>query len=361
MKKVLIPLLSLLAVSGLTACESSAKSAELVDSYTYSEIYNNTYSGWVADTYQVHFYEDDLYEMVYTSVNYGFGMIMSSTASIRYGTFTKGMTEDGYTAYELNKPSEFFINSYSTAGGFSIAINTADEDQTYPTELPAKTQGEKNMADNKEDVLNSDYATGFKIYTEDSKNVFSFTDPNETETKNEDGSTVKATISTASGDVSKLITKEFKDIRITDRTRVPGSMGEGSYDAKIDLVITYKNDTYDYYSSTVQYGYSQILGTTTVFNHGSYAQDDSVDGYTKATLATADDVLLNSFSKAGGFNIQINTADEDQTYPTELPAKTQGEKNMADSKDDVIEAYGQEYICYFKDNSAEMSLTDPNA
>lgn len=361
MKKVLLPLLSLLAVSGLTACGNTTQKAELIDSYAYSETYTNAYGGWVADAYQVQFYEGGLYEMIYTSVNYGYGMVMASTASIRYGTFTKGTTEDGFTSYDLNKASEFFINSYSKAGGFSKAINTADKDQIYPVELPAKTQGEKNMAQTKEDVLNSDYATGFKIYAEDSKNVFSFTDPNETLATNEDGSAVKATVSTASGDVSKLLTSDFKDVRITDRTAVPGSMGEGSYDAKIDIAITYTDDTYEYFSTTIQYGYTQILGTTTVYNQGTYTQDASVDGYTKTTLGTASDVLLNSYSKAGGFNIQINTGDKNQVYPTELPAKTQGEKNMAQGKEDVIKAYGQEYVCYFKDGAAEMSLTDPNA
>lgn len=381
MKKILITLIALLSVSALSSCsetsspstdtapigdtgasntgsgetETPATEAAFIDSFAYSEINDNEYSGWVADAYQVNFYEGNIYQLIHTSVNCGFGsLILGATAVINYGTYIENSSEDGYTSYDLNRASEVIINSYSSAGGYSIAINTTSADQDYPVELPAQSEGEKNMAQNKEDVLNSDYGLGYKIYTQDAVNTFTFTDP--TGSSSETG---KQSVTTASGDVSSVLTTEIKEVKIVDDTDIPGSMGDGSWDAKILIAMTYEDNTYDYISTTVQYGYTMILGTTITMTTGDYTEGTSEDGYTPITLSDADDVLLNSYSLAGGFNIQIDTASKDQEYPVELPAQSEGEKNMANDKAAVISAYGKGKTVYFKDKSAGMSLTDP--
>lgn len=109
------------------------------------------------------------------------------------------------------------------------------------------------------------------------------------------------------------------------------------------------------------YAYSMVLGTTSVTTYGTYVDNGSEDGYAKYTLNAGADAIVASYSLAGGYSILVNTADEEQTYPAELPAKTQGEKNMAQSKEDVIKAYGQEQVFYFNESGVNMSLTDPNA
>ena len=107
------------------------------------------------------------------------------------------------------------------------------------------------------------------------------------------------------------------------------------------------------------YAYSMVLGTTSVTTYGTYVDNGSADGYAKYTLNAGADAIVASYSLAGGFNIHIDT--RNQTYPVELPAQTQGEKNMAQGKDDVIKAYGQEQVFYFNESGVNMSLTDPNA
>ena len=101
-----------------------------------------------------------------------------------------------------------------------------------------------------------------------------------------------------------------------------------------------------------------LLSTTTVVAEGAATVGASEDDYTKVTLGVADEVLLNSNSKAGGFNIQINTLNA--TYPVEMPAKAQGEKNMANSKQDVIDAYGASKTLFLSDSTGTMSLVNPN-
>ena len=125
-------------------------------------------------------------------------------------------------------------------------------------------------------------------------------------------------------------------------------------------VSFYDNNVYELLSTQITYGYSMNLGTQVVAAYGTYANNGSEDGITTYTLNKAAEVVLSSYSKAGGFNILINTASKDQTYPTELPASGEGEKVYAQNKDDVINAYGQESVVYTKDTNNEMSLVNPN-
>ena len=77
------------------------------------------------------------------------------------------------------------------------------------------------------------------------------------------------------------------------------------------------------------------------------------------TLSRSDHAIVNAYSLAGGFNIQIDTATA--TYPAELPAQTQGEKTFANSSDDVFDRYGAETTVYLNDSNNTFSLTNPNA
>ena len=288
-----------------------------------------------------------------TELTYAYSMVLGTTSVTTYGTYVDNGSEDGYAKYTLNAGADAIVASYSLVGGYSILVNTADEEQTYPAELPAKTQGEKNMAQGKEDVI-ADFGQGTVIYTQEGKNNFTFVDPN-------DENATKQTISTASGDASALLGKTFDSVQIVNE--FDGTKGEdGNYSAwngSVLQVITYADGSYEFQKTTINYGYSMLLATTFVETVGKVTKGASEDGFSKMTLNVADDVLLDSYSLAGGFNIHIDT--RNQTYPVELPAQTQGEKNMAQGKDDVIKAYGQEQVFYFNESGVNMSLTDPNA
>ena len=378
-KRILLPLSSILLLGGLVGCTGNSSdttptpskdtttpskedttptqtpSEELdpIASFANSELADNSYGGWTGTAYSVLLYEGNLYKMIKTELTYAYSMVLGTTSVTTYGTYVDNGSEDGYAKYTLNAGAEAIVASYSLAGGYSILVNTADEEQTYPAELPAKTQGEKNMAQGKEDVI-ADFGQGNVIYAQEGKNNFTFVDPN-------DESATKQTISTASGDASALLGKTFDSVQIVNE--FDGTKGEdGNYSAwngSVLQVITYADGSYEFQKTTINYGYSMLLATTFVETVGKVTKGASEDGFSKMTLNVADDVLLDSYSLAGGFNIHIDT--RNQTYPVELPAQTQGEKNMAQGKDDVIKAYGQEQVFYFNESGVNMSLTDPNA
>ena len=353
--KVTAILAIFLTISNPPATPTQTPSEELdpIASFANSELADNSYGGWTGTAYSVLLYEGNLYKMIKTELTYAYSMVLGTTSVTTYGTYVDNGSEDGYAKYTLNAGAEAIVASYSLAGGYSILVNTADEEQTYPAELPAKTQGEKNMAQGKEDVI-ADFGQGNVIYAQEGKNNFTFVDPN-------DESATKQTISTASGDASALLGKTFDSVQIVNE--FDGTKGEdGNYSAwngSVLQVITYADGSYEFQKTTINYGYSMLLATTFVETVGKVTKGASEDGFSKMTLNVADDVLLDSYSLAGGFNIHIDT--RNQTYPVELPAQTQGEKNMAQGKDDVIKAYGQEQVFYFNESGVNMSLTDPNA
>ena len=336
------------------ASDSSAAEptrTKTVASYVNSDIQapgNYGDGSWNTYSYQVNFYENNVYEYITTELIYGYSMSLGTTSIINYGTYTKGDSEDGITTYTLNIAKEVIFNSYSLAGGYNISINTTN--QSYPVEMLAKTQGEKNMANSKEDVI-KEYGAGTTIYTNDGKNTFSF--------KNENLDAEAPAVTTASGDVSSLLIRKVTKCQIVSDLITPGSYGEGSWTADIYQVNTFEDDTYEFIKTEVIYGYSMNLGTTIINNYGKYSYGTGEDGYTPITLEDADKVLFNSYSLAGGYNISINT--DNQTYPVELLAKNQGEKNMADSKDDVVKEYGAKRTYYSNDTKNILSLTNPNA
>ena len=324
--------------------------AKTVATYVNSDIVSPGSYGegsWTASAYQVNFYENNVYEYITTQLIYGYSMSLGTTSIINYGTYSKGTTEDGITAYTLNIAKEVVFNSYSLAGGYNISINTTN--QSYPVEMLAKTQGEKNMANSKEDVVR-EYGAGVTIYANEGKNTFAFTNDNLDE--------AAPAVASASGDVSSLLIKKISKCQIVSDLISPGSYGEGSWTADIYQVNTFEDGVYEFIKTEIIYGYSMNLGTTTINNYGTYSYGTSEDGYTPITLENADKVVFNSYSLAGGYNISINT--ENATYPVELLAKTQGEKNMANSKEDVVREYGAKRTYYSNDTKNTMSLTNPN-
>lgn len=377
-RKFLLPCISLLVagiiMGGVTSCGEpttddpiqdgdddgdkdqpgeETKVPSLLSSYVLGERTAGAYgdSSWNALTYQVNFYEENVYQYIQTEIQYGYSMVLGTTVKVNYGTYAAGASEDGVTKYTLNKASEVILGSFSLAGGFSISINT--QNQTYPVEMPAKVQGEKNMAEDKDDVLNYG-GLGVEIYC-DATNTFSFVNPND------DSSEPNKSVTTASDDasVAKLLVKEYDKFGIQNELVSPGSYGDSSWIAKTHTVLTYTDGSYELYDSEVTYGYSMVLGTTTNHTVGEYTKGTAEDGYTKYDFKAASDVLLNSYSKAGGYNISIDTRNCE--YPVEMPAKVQGEKNMAEDKDDVIAQYGVAKSYYMSDSSVSFALTDPNA
>lgn len=341
-------------LSASVAPSSEASSSQevvapkLTSSFIDSKLVDGNYGdgSWNACVYQADLYDNGVYRYTETTMTYGYSMMLSTSAIMNYGTYTKGATEDGVTEYTLNAAAEVFLNSYSKAGGFSIVVETPS--QEYPVELPAKVQGEKNMANSKQDVIN-EVGLGKKIYADESKFVFTTLDPD----TDEEGEPV----TTASGDVSSVL-KDVNKFEIVNEFANPGSMGEGSWDGTVHIATVYDDNSYSYMTTSIKYGYRMLLSTTTVVAEGAATVGASEDDYTKVTLGVADEVLLNSNSKAGGFNIQINTLNA--TYPVELPAKAQGEKNMANSKQDVINAYGASKALFLSDSTGTMSLVNPN-
>ena len=228
-------------------------------------------------SHQINFYKQNVYEYVTTRITYGYSMNLGT---------------------EVTK-----------AGGFSIAINTADPNQIYPAELPAQTQGEKRYANSKDDVINA-YGLGTKIYVEN--NVISFNDPNA------EAGAEQAVVTTASESVKSVLNKNFKKVQVTSEIKA-GAIGD-LY--QVYYMQVFDDNSYEYITTGINFGYS---------------------------------------IKAGGFSIAINTADPNQIYPAELPAQTQGEKRYANSKDDVIKEYAPEHTVFTSDADCVMSLVNPNA
>ena len=342
--------------SAVTSSEEATSSAEevvvtLKESYITSELTAGSYGGgsWNGIVHQVDLFSNGVYRYTSTELKYGYSMILGTTAVVTFGDYVKGGTEDGLTEVTLNAASEVFLNSYSKAGGFSIVVTTPN--QEYPVELPAKVQGEVNMANSKEDVLAA-YGQGTKVWVDASTYSLSFVDPNTDE--------LPDAIETKSGAIDMIDDiKEFQIVSEFSSTKNEETGALSTWDGTVHIVSLFENGSYDYMTTQLKYGYSMLLGTTSVDQVGIATIGQSEDDYTKVTLGTAKDVLLNSFSKAGGFNIQVNTLD--QEYPVELPAKAQGEKNMANSKEDVINAYGQGGVVFLSDSTGTLSLVDPNA
>ena len=124
----------------------------------------------------------------------------------------------------------------------------------------------------------------------------------------------------------------------------------------------YDDGTYVMIKTTCSYGYSMQLGTSAVTTCGTYTQGEGEDGYMPVTLSEATRVIVNSYSKLGGFDIHIDTALTDFSVKPELPAQQEGEKIYAASAADVIAAYGAGMTVYVATDDAvsAFSLINPN-
>lgn len=117
--------------------------------------------------------------------------------------------------------------------------------------------------------------------------------------------------------------------------------------------------TYSLTITSYTLGYGMNLGNSVIETFGTYEQKTEKDGYTPIDLKISDRVILNSFSEMGGFNIFFDTNDENLQYPVEMPAKAQGQKNFAESKDDIINEYGKAKTIYADDEKKTFSFTNP--
>ena len=177
LRKILIAVLAvaMLAVAAvsLAAC-SESKTVE--KTYVYGELVDNSYGGHDSNVYQLNLMSDGSYELIHTTLVYAYSMNLGTTAVTTYGTYTEGASSDGYTPYTLSDATRVILNSYSTAGGFNISIDT-ELTTEWPAELPAQSEGEKIYANGPTDVINA-YGKGMTIYVNDDNNTFSLTDPN---------------------------------------------------------------------------------------------------------------------------------------------------------------------------------------
>ena len=344
--------LFVLAATTLASCNNQSKGAretKLVGSFIASEKLEGNYGSgsFNARVYQVNLFEGDVYQLISTELAYGYGMVLGTTSIMSYGTYALGTSEDGITSYSLSKASEVIFNSYSKAGGYNLSINT--QTATYPAEMLAHTQGEKLYANSKEDVIN-EYGKGYIVYTDDGKNTFSFI---------KEGSEAREEVNTASGSVSAILNETIVTSHIVNNFVSPGAYGEGSWVGQVIQVNTTESNKYEFVKTEISFGYSMLLGTTTILNYGSMTKENGEDGITPFVLSDADRVVMNSFSKAGGYNLSIDTLDCE--YPVEMLAHTQGEKLYANSKEDVVNEYGKGMTVYTNDAKNELSLTNPNA
>lgn len=171
---IVMATVSLAAVAvGFSACGESA--GEITKTYIVSESTEGATAGTNYSVYQLHILDNERYELVKTTYTYGYSMNLGTYSIETFGTYTMGSSVDGYTAYTLNRSDRAIVNAYSLAGGFNIYIDTATA--TYPVELPAETEGEKNMAQSEEDVFDA-YGAQMTVYVSDTNNTFSLTDPN---------------------------------------------------------------------------------------------------------------------------------------------------------------------------------------
>ena len=291
----------------------------------------------------VNLFENATYEYTNITAIYqkSTGGVVSLSGITLYGTFVDEGVEDGVTTIALNKAAEVVISNDIIMGGSQVSVNTAADYQTYPVELPAQTQGEKNMANNKQEVLDK-VGTGIKVFV-DENNVIAFTNDEHPE---------PVAVNTPSGAINANAVGNFKAVRITGE-KSENPYGGNNY--KVHYLHIFKDNYYRYFTAEFSYGYSMLLGTTNIVSYGQGAYGTSEDGVSPFTLSKAEDVVLNM--KSVQASLAINTASANQTYPTELPARQQGEQRMANNKDEVLEDCCPGRTLYLSDTGVDMSLT----
>ena len=161
-----------LATVAFTACSAASITATYVNGTVVAP---NSYGGQDSTVYQLNLYDDGTYEMVETTLVYAYSMNLGNYCYQIFGTYTEGTSSDGYTPYTLSEATRVIVNAYSLAGGFDIHVDS--ETASYPVELPAEVQGEKNMANSADDVIDA-YGAEMTVYIAASGNTLSLTNPN---------------------------------------------------------------------------------------------------------------------------------------------------------------------------------------
>lgn len=168
LNKLVMACAATLIVSSLASCGGSTPKASLAERYTYGETTGvagvnvdettgektGTLVSAKNETYILDLFTDNTYELSYSIGQFGYGQNLALNTIKTWGIFSKSTLTDGYTPITLSAPTEAAITMVVYLNSTSININTQDESTVYPVELPAVTQGEKNMANSKQDVLN---------------------------------------------------------------------------------------------------------------------------------------------------------------------------------------------------------------
>lgn len=92
--------------------------------------------------YELTLFSDNTYKLTTSRASCGYGMMLSTTVSSAYGTYTKGASVDGFTPVELSKAQRIVYNGYSDVGGYNMSYDT-DTISSYPIEMPGGVMTEK--------------------------------------------------------------------------------------------------------------------------------------------------------------------------------------------------------------------------
>ena len=120
-----------------------ASAAEVANVYVYGEAAGNQRGDNDFSEYELTLYTDGTYKLTTSTASCGYSMLLSTTVTSAYGTYTKGASADGYTPCELSKATRIVYNGYSDVGGYNLSYDT-DTISSYPIELPGGVMTEKD-------------------------------------------------------------------------------------------------------------------------------------------------------------------------------------------------------------------------
>ena len=110
--------------------------------YLYGEVAGNDTNDNDYVEYELALYKDGTYKLTTSRASCGYSMLLATTVSTAYGTYTKGESANGETPCELSEATRIVYNSYSDVGGFNISYDT-DTIESYPINMPGDVMMEK--------------------------------------------------------------------------------------------------------------------------------------------------------------------------------------------------------------------------